>query len=69
MLYANTRWSILKLDLAELSEYDFWYAYYGDEIYYPYQFSMWQYTSSGSVDGIKGNADLNISFIDYGAKE
>lgn len=69
MLYANTRWSILKLDLAELSEYDFWYAYYGDEIYYPYQFSMWQYTSSGAVDGIEGNADLNISFVDYGAKE
>ena len=69
MLYANTRWSILKLDLAELSEFDFWYAYYGDEIYYPYKFSMWQYSSSGTVEGIKGNADLNISFVDYGAKE
>ncbi len=69
MLYANTRWSILDLDLAQLSDYDFWYAYYGDDIYYPYQFSMWQYTSSGKVDGIKGNADLNISFKDYGAKQ
>ncbi len=69
MLYANTRWSILKLDLEKLSDYDFWYAYYGDELYYPYRFNMWQYTSSGKVDGIKGNADLNISFVDYGAKE
>ncbi len=69
MLYANTRWSILNLDLAELSDYDFWYAYYGDDLYYPYKFSMWQYTASGTVDGIKGNADLNISFVDYGAKE
>lgn len=68
MLYANTRWSILDLDLAQLGDYDFWYAYYGDDIYYPYQFSMWQYTSSGKVDGIKGNADLNISFVDYGAR-
>ena len=68
MLYANTRWSILRLDLAELSDYDFWYAYYGDDIYYPYKFSMWQYTASGKVDGIKGNADMNISFVDYGAK-
>lgn len=68
MLYANTRWSILNLDLAELSDYDFWYAYYGDDIYYPYQFSMWQYTSTGTVDGIKGSADLNISFKDYGAR-
>ncbi len=69
MLYANTRWSILDLDLAQLSDYDFWYAYYGDDIYYPYQFSMWQYTSSGKVDGIKGNADLNISFKDYGVTQ
>ncbi|MDD6036152.1 MAG: glycoside hydrolase family 127 protein [Lachnospiraceae bacterium] len=69
MLYANTRWSILKLDLAKLSAYDFWYAYYGDSIYYPYKFSMWQYTSSGEVDGITGKADMNISFVDYGAKE
>ena len=68
MLYANTRWSILNLDLAQLGDYDFWYAYYGDDIYYPYQFSMWQYTSSGKVDGIKGSADLNISFKDYGAQ-
>ena len=68
MLYANTRWSILDLDLAQLGDYDFWYAYYGDDIYYPYQFSMWQYTSSGKVDGIKGNADLNISFKNYDTK-
>jgi len=69
MLYANTRWSILDLDLTQLSDYDFWYAYYGDDIYYPYQFSMWQYTSSGTVDGIKGKADLNISFKNYREKQ
>ncbi len=69
MLYANTRWSVLKLDMSQLSEYDFWYAYYGDALYYPYDFTMWQYTSAGTVDGIKGNADLNISFVDYGAKK
>ena len=68
MLYANTRWSVLKLDMAELADYDFWYAYYGDDPYYPYRFTMWQYTSNGTVNGIKGNADLNISFVDYGTK-
>ncbi len=69
VLYANTRWSILKLDLGQLSAYDFWYAYYGDSIYYPYDFTMWQYTHTGKVDGIKGNADMNISFVDYGAEK
>ena len=68
MLYANTRWSVLKLDMAELADYDFWYAYYGDDPYYPYRFTMWQYTSNGTVNGIKGKADLNISFVDYGTK-
>jgi len=68
MLYANTRWSILNLDMGELSEYDFWYAYYGNDMYYPYQYTMWQYTSGGTVNGIKGKADLNISFVDYGAE-
>lgn len=69
VLYAGTRWSILKLDLGALSAYDLWYAYYGDSIYYPYHFTMWQYTASGKVDGIKGDVDMNISFVDYGAKE
>ena len=68
MLYANTRWSIMRLDMSKLTDYDFWYAYYGDgeDIYYPYKFTMWQYTDSGKIDGIKGNADMNISFVDYG---
>ena len=39
-----------------------WYAFYADVPYMPYEFSMWQYTNTGSVDGISGNVDLNISF-------
>ncbi len=68
MLYASTNWTIMKLDMSQLDDYDFWYAYYGDNIYYPYDFQMWQYSSSGTVNGIKGNADMNISFVDYGAQ-
>lgn len=60
MLYANTGWLIMKLDLERLSAYDLWYAYYGDDIYYPYHFTMWQYTSSGKVNGITGSVDMNI---------
>lgn len=30
---------------------------------YPF-FAMWQYTSRGKVDGIKGNVDLNICYMD-----
>ena len=29
----------------------------------PYRFSMWQYSSTGSVPGIEGNVDLNIQLL------
>lgn len=32
---------------------------------YPYQYSMWQYSSVGKIDGIDGNVNLDISFVDY----
>ena len=32
---------------------------------YPYRYTMWQYSTDGQIDGIEGNADLNISFVDY----
>ncbi len=67
-IYANTTWSILDLNLEELQGYDFWYAYYGEELYYPYNFTMWQYTDSGKLDGIPTNVDFNISFVDYSTR-
>ena len=28
-----------------------------------YYYDMWQYSSSGAVDGIEGNVDMNISYL------
>ncbi len=67
-VYMNTSWSLTAVDLERLTEYDLWYAYYGEELYWPYRFTMWQYTDKASVPGIKGNTDLNIAFIDYSAR-
>ena len=69
MIYSSTNWSILDIDLEQLP-YDLWYAYYGvpTNIYYPYDFAMWQYTDSGRVNGISTNVDLNVCFIDYSAQ-
>ena len=63
--YANTKWSVMGLDLAQLQEYDFWFANYNDTFSYPYEYEMFQYSESGSVAGIVGNVDLNICFKDY----
>lgn len=35
---------------------------------FPYQFTMWQYSKAGTVNGINGSADLNICFVNYEEK-
>lgn len=63
MIYSNMLWEAYELDLEKLSDYPVWYADYGPLPQTPYDFVMWQYTSSGTVDGIKGRVDLNIQFV------
>ena len=65
MIYGNSHWFFSNLNLEEIKDIDKWYAQYASNPYYPYAFSIWQYTNSGQIDGIKGNVDLNISFVDY----
>lgn len=65
MIYANLKGFVGMLEFERLEGIEKWYAYYGNELYFPYDVSMWQYTSSGVVDGIKGEVDLNISFKNY----
>lgn len=62
MLYYNMEMGALMLDLEQLEDYDKWFAYYNKDIYYPYDFKVWQYTDKGRVAGIEGDVDLNISF-------
>ncbi|MDR0963583.1 MAG: glycoside hydrolase family 25 protein [Clostridium sp.] len=62
MLYHNTEMGALMLEIDKLEQYDKWYAYYGDDLFYPYEYTIWQYTNQGQVDGISGNVDLNIGF-------
>lgn len=62
MIYHNMEMGALMLDLSALEEYDKWFAYYNQDFYYPYQYEIWQYTDSGTVNGIEGPVDLNISF-------
>lgn len=69
MIYANTRWLLLGIDLDELAEYDVWYAYYGDEPILPYEFAVWQYSSEGQLDGIDNYVDMNIMFKEVFQKE
>lgn len=65
MIYGNLKTFMLMVDLEQLEEYEKWFAYYRTPLYFPYEFSIWQYTSTGSVNGIKGDVDLNISLKDW----
>lgn len=62
MFYHNMETALLLLELDRLEDYDRWFAYYGEEFYYPYQYSVWQYSEKGRIDGIDADVDLNIAF-------
>lgn len=68
MIYASRKCAYLKLDLSHLTNYDFWLAEFNDTTSYVYNYQMWQYSCTGQIDGIEGDVDLNISYIDYGSK-
>lgn len=62
MIYGNLKSLMLMLNVEELENYDKWFAYYHYPLHFPYKYRVWQYSATGKVDGIKGNADLNIAF-------
>ncbi len=65
MIYFNSYCGYLKYNLSKIANIDFWFAQYSEKPTFYYNFQMWQYTSSGKVDGIAGNVDMNISFKKY----
>ena len=60
MLYSSTRWSILNVNRDELADYPFLFAYSAATVTYRYDFNIWQYTSEGTIPGVKGDCDLDL---------
>ena len=56
-------------DMEQLEDYEKWFAYYNAPVYFPYDFSIWQYSSKGSVRGIDEDVDLNICMKDFVKKD
>ena len=65
MIYGDKEWLIKEIDLARLQSYDVWLVQEQELPDYPYQFTMWQYSTEGVVNGVSGDANLNISFVGY----
>lgn len=68
MIRGDKEWFIKSIDMSKLTDYDVWLTQEKDIPDYPYKFTMWQYSTSTLVDGISGQANVNISFIDYSEK-
>jgi GH25 family lysozyme M1 (1,4-beta-N-acetylmuramidase) len=64
MIYGNPKWMRKHIDLSYLSDYDKWLAHYDDKTNYKSEFTMWQYTDSGTVEGIDGPVDMNLYFYE-----
>ena len=60
MVYFNSHCGYLKYDLSKIMNYDFWFAQYKNQPDFYYDFQLWQYTSSGRVDGITEKVDLDV---------
>lgn len=68
LVYANK--SMLKDDLYALeisSKYPIWLAHYTSSTDYEGDYSFWQYTSTGAVNGISGKVDMNFWYVSPGS--
>ncbi len=68
-LYSYSKFFSDNVTASRIAKYDIWIASWGDEEKlndnYDGQYGMWQYSSTGKVDGIDEDVDLNYAFKDY----
>ena len=67
VVYSYATFYDSKLTGPLVSQYDTWIANYTRDSapHFNRNYTMWQYTSSGSVPGISGACDLDYSYVDY----
>ena len=66
MIYATRDMLVAGMLPGKLTDYEVWLSddyEPQDGTDYPYMFGMWQYSKTGKVDGIEGDVDLNLRFI------
>ena len=61
-IYASLNWLNNKIEASVQKQYPIWVAQYYKECQYEGEYVIWQYSSSGKVDGISGNCDMNYFY-------
>ncbi len=68
-VYSSANFFTKYLDMERLEAYDIWVACWGDterlNTYYDHHYGMWQYSSTGRINGINGDVDLDYAYKDY----
>lgn len=65
-IYASKSWFDTKLNSSRLNRFDKWIAWWNKGASFDKNiYGLWQYTSTGSVNGISGNVDMNEAYKDY----
>jgi len=67
MLYSDKNSLINRFDPKRLTPYAVWVAQWAGANTYPYPYGIWQKSATGSVAGITGNVDIDVSYHDYAA--
>ena len=63
--YASVSAALSYISPEVRNRYAFWVAQWSSKCTYNGTYGLWQYSSSGSVAGISGRVDMDISYVDY----
>lgn len=64
-VYTNKNWLDHVVSDEVKGKYDTWLAQWSSAPSYDGPYGMWQYSSSGTVDGISGRVDMDIAYKNY----
>ncbi len=68
-IYSYSKFFGDNVDMSRVKKYDIWVASWGDKDKlnnsYNGHYGMWQYSSTGEINGIDGEVDLNYAYKDY----
>jgi len=54
-----------RFDAAKIAPFAIWVAQWASKCTYKGSYGIWQHSDTGSVPGISGAVDLDISYVDY----
>ena len=63
--YASVSDALSYISPEVRNRYAFWVAQWSSKCTYSGSYGLWQYSSNGSVAGIGGRVDMDISYVDY----